>query len=853
MKTLATLILTACVLAVSATAGTAVRTVDMRSVLVPSATLPKMESVQNLASVRALDGNISATRLVFADRPASLELQHFPISATDEGTLVLERTRAPYDATTKFRVGTKDGPREVILQPVVSYRGTILGDLRTRVSLHVSYDGEMTGVIDRGDGSQVVIGRDLLGRETATSVPHVVGLASDVVPGAGPNAFVCGAEALPISEDVIRNYYNTTVKQGTAVQADSMREIKMAVEVREDATEQFYRRGQDDEQIFAYMVKIWAAINQAYEEEANATFFLTDVFLYNNDFTSPYPGSTTQLNLVLDLFAEQWSVRTDIERDAAHLFCLFPSGGGVIGIAHGIGGLCNIYSSNQPSAYAVSTIYANANTEIPGRPDRANAYANDVMTPAHEVGHNIGSVHTHNCLWSPPVDTCILKEDGYDGCYSRNDVSRVVRDGTIMSYCHIPNGDRTPLTFGDRVALRMKQWVANSCAKVIARPWVRITEPRGAENFSAGTTVLIKFASARATQLDLEYTTDGSTWLSIAKNVNAALRQYAWTLPTISTNSLLIRAFASDNPTACDTTLASYVVSTPLALVTPKGGERFYQGQDIQVAFTKGAGINDVKIEVTGNGTDWTTLATVGGSTLSYTFPAPAVETEQARVRISSGAFTTTSNPFAIGAPRFQLTWPVAGGTICNNFDNQYKWVGDFIDRIRIRYSKDGGTTWENAVQQLTIDQYASQIFGLSTKLRDEAVGTKIMIGVFNQRDATTPIATADNITVGTCSSVTDVQDDFVAGATALQIVSITPNPASTTATVTYTSATAKPVQIDVYAVNGTRVLSVSATAAPTDGTQVSELGLAGLASGAYTVVISSGGVQETASLTVTR
>ena len=69
----------------------------------------------------------------------------------------------------------------------------------------------------------------------------------------------------------------------------------------------------------------------------------------------------------------------------------------------------------------------------------------DQDASAHEMGHNVGSEHTH--CYSPPIDHCY---NGEAGCYSGPVENPGAGNGTIMSYCHLLGWQYMSLVFHPR-------------------------------------------------------------------------------------------------------------------------------------------------------------------------------------------------------------------------------------------------------------------------------------------------------------------------------------------------------------------------------------------------------------------
>ena len=78
----------------------------------------------------------------------------------------------------------------------------------------------------------------------------------------------------------------------------------------------------------------------------------------------------------------------------------------------------------------------------------------------HEIGHTLGSHHSHDCVWGPDYKTAIdnCSNSGCNGATPSN-------GGTIMSYCNLTTqGINFAQGLGDEPAQRMKDIIANlSC------------------------------------------------------------------------------------------------------------------------------------------------------------------------------------------------------------------------------------------------------------------------------------------------------------------------------------------------------------------------------------------------------
>lgn len=314
-------------------------------------------------------------------------------------TLELYKVKILHD---DFHLDTDQG-RFLPYEPGVHYRGIIKGNGASLAAMNF-FEGEFNGIISDQNLNNVVVSKlDKPGNTT----DYIVYSDADML-------------IQNLSGCIVAEEDSDKGPQEMSNQTESVQSARCAT-IYFELDYQIYTQNQSNAVTANnWMASVFNNIQTLYENDG-ISISMKNVFVW----TTPDPYSGTTSTAYLNAFRQY---RPVFDGDLGQLIGIDP--GGLGGVAAAVAGICG----------TANAAYADVDFGFNSVP----TYSWTVQVITHELGHLMGSPHTHSCAWNgnnTPIDNCgpaaIPNSEG-TGCMSSPAIlpSTTVK-GTIMSYCHL--------------------------------------------------------------------------------------------------------------------------------------------------------------------------------------------------------------------------------------------------------------------------------------------------------------------------------------------------------------------------------------------------------------------------------
>lgn len=309
------------------------------------------------------------------------------------------------------------------------YVGQVEGYANSKVALSL-LDGEMTATISYGGGERLALGKIQNQSEKNAATTYIVFPDAQL---AERQEFDCGTADTGIPYTAKDLEYQTRNKTTVGC-------VDIYFEIDYDV---FYDKGS----VTAAAQHLAANFNEVAILYAGIDVNLNISEILVWDEVSPYFGTSS--SAMLTQFQSQ---RTSFNGDLAQLVSYQASGGIAV-----LDGLCHPFNAARMSFSSIHPNFA----AVP-------IYSWTTMVISHELGHLLGSQHTHACVWNgnnTAIDGCAGITEGLCGT-----PGIPVNGGTIMSYCHLrAQGINFDLGFGPQPSAVIANRVAaaQNCVQAV--------------------------------------------------------------------------------------------------------------------------------------------------------------------------------------------------------------------------------------------------------------------------------------------------------------------------------------------------------------------------------------------------
>ncbi|MFC3157751.1 Por secretion system C-terminal sorting domain-containing protein [Chryseobacterium arachidis] len=299
--------------------------------------------------------------------------------------------------TNDFKVTTNKG--EIVnYTPGAYYQGIVKGDSQSIVAFSF-FDDDIVGVASTLELGNIIVGK-------AKNSTDFVSYSEAKLTGVNP--FVCGIDELAENQKQKTSFDPAAQKNTAKVMTQNC--VRVYYEI---CYTPYVNNGSNTTTTSNWLTAIHNNISTLYNND-DVKIALNEIYIWTT--ADPYTG-TPNANL-----ASFRTNRQTFNGDLAHLV-------------------------NQPSTTSVAYVNSLCTTSRHAYSGASQTYNNvpvyswTIMAMTHEMGHSLGSPHTHACAWNgnnTAIDGCGPAAGANEGCIGP--IPSTTQKGTIMSYCHLISG-----------------------------------------------------------------------------------------------------------------------------------------------------------------------------------------------------------------------------------------------------------------------------------------------------------------------------------------------------------------------------------------------------------------------------
>jgi len=586
---------------------------------------------------------------LFKKKPQNLSLR---VPVNEKSNFTLKLTRANIK-TSDYQLRTSSGTINLTYNDQLFYRGIVEQDNQSIAA--VSINENSIRILASDSEGNYVVGKQQQSDQYVLYNDQNLKVA---------NEFNCGTpDEITAGSINIDNSHDGT---GSAVNSKCV-----PVYIEADYTF-FTIKNNSVSEVENYLTALFNEVSTIYfNDEINTS--ISEIFVHN------VPGPFVNYTNTADALRGFREIRqSNFNGRLAHLVSGRRLGGGRAYIDV----LC---SSN--SNHAVSQLYGFYN-QFP-------TYSWDLYVFSHEMGHNLGSFHTHACVWNGNR-TAI---DGCSGSTEGNCALPAVpsNGGTLMSYCHQRSvGINFSRGFGTEPGQLVRGRFGNATCDLACGSVIEINMPMAGDSWQTGSSNNIIWFDNIDENVKIELYRGNSRVSSISNSI-ASNGTFNWTVPSSITEGSNYRIkITSVNNTSLFDFSDDFSITAPryISITYPDLNELWEPGSSYTIQWKDNISEN-VSISLYQNNSYITSIANSTASNGNYTWTVPLVLSPGSnfKIRINS----TTSNLFGESAffeiqTSFQPTIEVInpnGNTIWQTGSSYLiQWEKNLPDNVRIELYK---------------------------------------------------------------------------------------------------------------------------------------------------------------------